>query len=44
MLAMMTGRERTDAEYGTLLAAAGFTVDRLVPTSTPFSFIEATIR
>lgn len=44
MLAMTTGRERTAGEYETLLAAAGFTMDRIVPSSTPFSFIEATLR
>jgi len=44
MLAMVTGRERTAAEYERLLAAAGCTIDRIVPSPTPFSFIEATVR
>jgi hypothetical protein len=44
MLAMTTGRERTAGEYEALLAAGGFTMDRIVPSPTPFSFIEATLR
>jgi hypothetical protein len=44
MLGMTTGRERTAEEYETLLATAGFRLDRIVPTPTPFSFIEATVR
>ena len=35
------GRERTAKEYRALLAAAGFRVERVVPTSTPWSVIEA---
>jgi precorrin-6B methylase 2 len=42
MLAMVTGKERTADEYRELLSAAGFTVDRIVPTPSPFSVIEAT--
>jgi hypothetical protein len=41
MLALLTGRERTAIEYEALLSAAGFTMDRIVPTPTPFSFIDA---
>jgi hypothetical protein len=44
MLAMLTGRERTAEEYRALLDSAGFTVDRIVPSPTPFSFVEATLR
>ena len=44
MLAMLTGRERTGTEYAGLLDGAGFTMDRIVPTSTPYSFIEAVRR
>jgi hypothetical protein len=44
MLTMVTERERTAAEYETLLSAAGFTMDRIVSPPTPFSFIEATAR
>ena len=41
---MMTnhgGKERTEKEYRELLAAAGFRVERVIPTSTPWSVIEA---
>lgn len=41
MLAMVTGRERTADEYEKLLAAAGYAMERIVPSPTPFSFIEA---
>jgi hypothetical protein len=44
MLAMVTGRERTAEEYDKLLAAAGYTMERIVPSPTPFSFLEATIQ
>jgi precorrin-6B methylase 2 len=44
MLVMLGGRERTAAEYEALLAAGGFTLDRIVPSPTPFSFIEASVR
>lgn len=43
MLAMVTGRERTATEYEDLFAAVGCTIDRIVPSPTPFSFIEATV-
>lgn len=43
MLGMLTGMERTKAEYAALLSAAGITIDRVVPTPTPFSVIEATV-
>jgi hypothetical protein len=41
---MLTGRERTADEYQTLLTAGGFTMDRIIPSPTPFSFVEATVR
>lgn len=41
MLVCFGGRERTAAEYQTLLAAAGFRLTRIVPTHTPSSIIEA---
>lgn len=41
MLAMTGGRERTEAEYGALLAAAGFRLVRTVPTASPYSVLEA---
>lgn len=44
MLALVSGRERTADEYRELLDAAGFTLDRVIPSSTSFSFIEATLR
>lgn len=43
MLAMLPGRERTAAEYRALLAKAGFTLDRIVASPSPYSFIEATL-
>lgn len=36
------GRERTEQEYRVLLATAGFKLDRVIPTGTPWSVIEAT--
>jgi hypothetical protein len=44
MLAMAGGRERTAEEYQALLDSAGFTLDRIVPSPTPFAFVEATLR
>lgn len=44
MLAMTHVRERTAEQYATLLDSAGFTLDRVVPTPSPFSFTEATLR
>jgi hypothetical protein len=44
MLAMAGGKERTPAEYTDLLASAGFAVDAIKATGTPFSAIEATLR
>jgi O-methyltransferase domain/Dimerisation domain len=41
MLVLARGKERTDAEYGALLHAAGFEVMRLIPVLTPFYVIEA---
>ena len=35
------GRERTEKEYRALLGTAGFKVERVFPTSTPWSVIEA---
>lgn len=43
MMAMMGGRERTAQEYGRLLGDSGFTLDRILPTPSPFSVIEATL-
>jgi hypothetical protein len=44
MLGMLTGRERTPGECEALLDGAGFTLDRIVPTPSPLSIIEATLR
>lgn len=44
MLLLLTGRERTAAEFDRLLATAGFRLTRIVPTASPagISIIEAT--
>lgn len=42
MLGMLTGKERSEYEYRELLATAGFTLDRVVATASPFSILEAT--
>ena len=42
MLLWTGGRERTAAEYGALLASAGFTPAGIVPTATQLSVIEGT--
>ena len=41
MLALNGGRERTEAEYRALLAAAGFTVTRVIRPRSSFRIIEA---
>jgi hypothetical protein len=40
MLLMPGGRERTEAEYRDLYAAAGFRLTRIIPTESPVSVIE----
>jgi len=42
MLAILPGRERTQAEYTALLEGVGLRVERLVPTHSPFQILEAT--
>ena len=42
MLVMLGGRERTEAEYQRVLADAGFRLERVIPTHSPFSVLEAT--
>jgi O-methyltransferase domain/Dimerisation domain len=44
MLGMVTGKERSEQEYRDLLDTAGFTLDRVVATPSPFSILEATLR
>jgi O-methyltransferase domain/Dimerisation domain len=41
MLVMTGGRERTQSEFRTLLAAAGYRLTKIVPTMAPQSVIEA---
>lgn len=42
MLVVAGGRERTEDEYRGLLQGAGFRLERVIPTHSPFSVIEAT--
>jgi SAM-dependent methyltransferase len=42
MLVMHGGRERSETEYRDLLHAAGFRLERVLPTHSPFNVIEAT--
>ncbi|GAA2097189.1 methyltransferase [Streptomyces albiaxialis] len=42
MLGMLAARERTAADWERILAATGYRLDRIAPTSTPLSVIEAT--
>jgi hypothetical protein len=41
MLGMLNGRERTAAEYRTLLEQAGFKFEAVIPTPTPLSIVTA---
>jgi hypothetical protein len=41
MLVLLGGRERTEEEYRGLLQGAGFRLERVIPTHSPFSVIEA---
>lgn len=40
MMVMNGGRERTEAEYRTLLEAAGFEVTKIIPTQSEMTVIE----
>jgi SAM-dependent methyltransferase len=42
MMVMLGGRERTEEEYERLFQAAGFQLERIIPTHSPFGVIEAT--
>jgi SAM-dependent methyltransferase len=42
MMVVLGGRERTEDEYQRLFQAAGFRLERAIPTHSPFSVIEAT--
>jgi hypothetical protein len=44
MLAMLTGRERTEPEMRALFERAGLRYERTVATPTPVSFVEASVR
>jgi len=41
MLAILPGRERTQAQYGALLKPAGLRIERLIQTHSPFQILEA---
>ena len=41
MLIFLTGRERTEAEFATLLRAGGFALPRVIPTTGYMSIIES---
>jgi hypothetical protein len=41
MLVLLTGRERTEAEYGKLLEATGFTLSRVIETRSELTILEA---
>jgi O-methyltransferase domain/Dimerisation domain len=41
MMVMTGGRERTEAEFNSLLAASGFKLTRVIRTTSPFCVIEA---
>lgn len=41
MLSLTGGRERTDAEYATLLSSAGFRLNRVIPANAQFNIIES---
>jgi hypothetical protein len=43
MLAQVGGKERSEAEYGLLLAKAGFRFTRVIPTSSAVSIVEAVL-
>jgi hypothetical protein len=43
MLALTGGRERTPEEHAQLLGSAGFTLERVVPTVTQYSIVEAVV-
>jgi len=41
MLVMQAGRERTEDEFRALLHAAGFALQRVIPTAGPLSILAA---
>lgn len=43
MLAVTGGMERTETEYGALIAAAGLRLERVISTSQPIHVVEASL-
>jgi hypothetical protein len=43
MLAVTGGRERTASQYAALLAGTGFRLERVVPTASTYSIVEAIV-
>jgi len=43
MLAVTGGRERTQSQFAALLAAAGFKLERVLPTTAQYSIVEAVV-
>jgi hypothetical protein len=43
MLAVTGGRERTPSQYEMLLAGAGFRIQRVIPTPSEYSVLEAAV-
>ena len=43
MLAVTGGRERTASEYEALLGSAGFRLERIIPTPSQYSIVEAVV-
>jgi hypothetical protein len=41
MLVLLTGRERTEAEFAGLLQAGGFSLTRVIPTGGLLSILES---
>jgi hypothetical protein len=44
MLGMLTGRGRSQTEFGQLLASSGLEMTRISATPTPVSVVEAVVR
>ena len=44
MLVLLGGQERTEEQFARLFAAAGFELERVIPTHSPFSVLEASRR
>jgi hypothetical protein len=42
MLVLVGGQERTEEEFQRLFKAAGFRLEQVIPTHSPFSLIEGT--